>query len=116
MAENNDENMYGMLAHLSPLIISAISGGGLGFIGPLIIYMMRKEKNDKSVENAKNALNFFITFAIIAIICIVLSWLIIPIILLAIAGIIALIWSIMGSVKANNGEVYKYPICINFIK
>ena len=43
-------------------------------------------------------------------------WLIFPLFLLAAAGIANLVFAIVGGIKANNGEVWKYPLSFSFLK
>lgn len=99
----DDEKLWGMLAHLSPLI-------GLGFIGPLIVMMMYKDKSKFVEENAKEALNFNLTALII----------IFGGMLLCGIGIlyapVAMIFSIIAGLAANKGEKYQYPMTIRFVK
>jgi uncharacterized Tic20 family protein len=46
-----------------------------------------------------------------ALICVVVGW-----VLVIAVAISNLILVIVGAVKANNGEFYRYPMCIRFIK
>jgi uncharacterized protein len=108
----NDENTMGMLAHLLGIFT--------GFIGPLVIFLMKKDTGGFAAGEAKEALNFQITLAICYLPCIVLSC--IPIIglifSLGIVGIwiAGLVFSILGTLAANNGQPYRYPIAIRLVK
>ena len=105
MAELNDNSM-GMLAHLLGILTS--------FIGPLIIFLIIKK--GKAKENAKHALNFRISVLIYFGISAILMLIFVGIFLMWAVGLFALITGIIGSVKANGGEVYTYPLEIQFIK
>lgn len=112
-APTQDEKTWGMLAHLSGLVASFV---GLPFLGPLIV-MLTKGKESKWVEmHAKEALNFQITMTAVIWIGILGSCLIVPLILAIIAGVGALILSIMAGLKANNGETYRYPATVRLVK
>lgn len=49
-------------------------------------------------------------------ICAVLSIILIGLLLMPIVGIAALVFSIIGGIKANGGEAYRYPFAIRLIK
>lgn len=104
-APTQDERTLGMIAHLITFISS--------FIGPLVIYLIKKDESPFVAEHAKESLNFQIT---VAIICGVLIVTLIGILLLWIVGIIALVLVIVAGLKANEGKPYKYPFCIRLIK
>ena len=105
-------------------MIGHLSGIVAGFIGPLIIWLINKEKTDKVWLNdqAKEALNFNITMAIIAVVLLLITVLTLGIgIILAVpAGIIIgiawLVLVIMATIKSNEGERYRYPFCLRLIK
>jgi len=99
-------------------MIGHLSGIVAGFIGPLIIWLINKEKADKGWLNgqAKEALNFqitiFIAYCVAALLTIVLiGMLLIPVILIA-----NLVLCIMAGMKANEGVDYRYPFAIRLIK
>ena len=97
-----------MLAHLLSIFT--------GFIAPLIFLLVNKDKKGFVYENAKNALNFHISLVIYYGICFILVFILIGFILLPALGIFALVMEIIGSIKSYEGEVYKYPLAIPFIK
>ncbi|HOI18516.1 MAG TPA: DUF4870 domain-containing protein [Candidatus Woesearchaeota archaeon] len=108
--KENNQNVLGMLSHL--LIFVA------GFVVPLIFYLIYKEdKANKFVsENARHALNFCISLFIYWIAVFVLSFVVIGIFLMPVLGIFAFVVVILASVKSYKGEIYKYPLEIEFIK
>jgi uncharacterized protein len=112
-APTQDEKTWGLLAHLSGLISGLV---GLPFLGPLII-MLTKGKESKWVEmHAKEALNFQITVTGIVWIGVLLSCLIVPLIIAMIVGLGAMVLAILAGIKANNGEMYRYPATLRLIK
>ncbi|HIJ10469.1 TPA: DUF4870 domain-containing protein [Candidatus Woesearchaeota archaeon] len=107
------DNTQAMLPHLLGLFTS--------FIGPLVLYFVNKEKNDPIVmANTKHALNFHLSLMIYAIGAFILT----VTIILAIIGIpllfaieiLGLVTGIIGSIRGYKGEVYKYPLEIQFFK
>jgi uncharacterized Tic20 family protein len=113
---NKDARMWGMLCHLISL-----SGyiTGLGYIlGPLIIWLIKKEEFPFVDDQGKESLNFQLTILILAIAASVLTVITCGVggILLAAIGIVQIIFVILASVAANNGEYYRYPFNFRFIK
>jgi uncharacterized Tic20 family protein len=113
---------WNMLCHLSAL--AGFVGIPLGnILGPLLVWQLKKNEFPSVDTHGKAALNFQITITIAvavgAAIAFVLSffcigYLLFPIVMLiALAG---LIFAIVAGIKANNGETYKYPCSIEFIK
>ena len=102
-----------MLAHLSGLIAMLL--GGLSFLGPLIVWLVKKDQSPFVADQAKEALNFQIA-ATIAIYVSALSVLIcVGLILVPVVVIGAIIYSIIGAMEANKGVAYRYPYTFRFI-
>ena len=99
-------------------MIGHLSGIVAGFIGPLIIWLINKEKADKGWLNgqAKEALNFQITVAIAWLIAIVLSFLLIGFLLYPVIMIGNIILCIIAGMKANEGVDYRYPFALRLVK
>ncbi|MGM0621559.1 MAG: DUF4870 domain-containing protein [Bacteroidota bacterium] len=109
-----DEKLWGMLTHL--LALSVFVGIPLGnVVGPLIIYLIKKDEYPFVEEQGREVLNFQITWSIIFIISTVMIIVGIGILMLIGFGIAWLVLVILGSVAANRGESYKYPLTIEFI-
>ena len=103
----SDEKTMALLAHLLGIV--------LGFIGPLIIWLLKKDESKFVDYHGKEALNFQLTMLIGYIIGYVLTFVLIGICILGIVWIVAIIFSVIAAVAANNGEYYRYPISIKFI-
>ena len=99
-------------------MIGHLSGILAGFIGPLVIWLINKDKTDKGWLNgqAKEALNFQITIAIAWIAAIALSVLLIGFLLYPVILIGNIILCIMAGMKANEGVDYRYPFAIRLVK
>jgi len=100
-----DEKSFVVLMHASQFLSS--------FIAPLIMWLMFKDKSRLVDENGKNILNFQISIAIYSLI---LCLTCIGIALLPFIGIVVVIFIIIAIVKALNGETWKYPFTVRFIK
>ncbi|MGL4173686.1 MAG: DUF4870 domain-containing protein [Actinomycetota bacterium] len=104
----SDQRTWALLAHLSVLI--------LWFIGPLVIYLVCKDRGPFTRRHSANALNFQIILTIFIFVNLILMpitfgiWSLIggPLIIISLIG--ALVTLIMGAVAANQGQEYKYPL------
>ena len=109
-----EERTWGMLAHLA-----ALSGyiTGIGFIvGPLVVWLIKKDESDFVDDQGKESLNFQITVFIFYIISFILAFVVIGIFMLIALGLIQLILVIVAMIKANDGVRYRYPINFRFIR
>ena len=109
-----EERQWAMFAHLSALVGFLIPFGSV--IAPLVIWQIKKNEMPFVDDQGKEALNFQITVLIAAVIGIVLCFVLIGLLLLPIIGLAALILTIIGGIKANNGEAYRYPFALRLIK
>lgn len=118
MYKNQDEQLWSLLAHLSALLgfLFSFLGFAGGFIGPLIIWLIKKDQSYIVGESAKEALNFNITFTIYSIIAYFTVFLLIGFILVPIVYVVWIVFIIIGSVKAYQGQHYRYPLTFRFIK
>ncbi|MCX6219348.1 DUF4870 domain-containing protein [Spirosoma sp.] len=110
----SDVRMWAMLAHLS-----ALTGlfTGIGFIiTPLIVWQIQKDKSAYIDYHGKEAVNFQITIALVSAVSFLLMFVLIGFVLIWIVGIVWLVFTIIAAIKANNGEYYRYPLTIRFIK
>jgi uncharacterized protein len=97
-------------------IISHISIPFFGFIGPLIAYLVYKDRSEWLKQVTTEALNFSILYSIAYVISVILTAVVIGLILWPLVFIAALIFCILGTIAANKHEFYKYPVNIRFIK
>ncbi len=120
MVDNNhnsglapDEKTYGMLTHLSALLFFVLPSFG-NVIGPLVVWLLKKDQSDWIDRQGKEALNFQISITIYSIIAGILVVALIGLLLLPLLFIFWLIFVIIASVKVSNGEEFQYPLAIRF--
>lgn len=107
-ASNDDRNLA-MLTHLSGIIFS--------FVVPLIMWLVNKDKPEKAflTDQSREALNFQITLVFAYIIGTVLTIILIgPLISLA-AWIAAVVFGVVGGLKAKEGVAYRYPFALRLV-
>ena len=115
-----------MFAHLSALLGGLLTYGWAGsvgfFIGPLVIWLMKKDTMPFVDDQGKEALNFAITVSLACVVLMILTIMtlgigaLLTIPLFMVIGIASLIFVIMAAVKANEGVRYRYPVSIRLVK
>ncbi|NLX66155.1 MAG: DUF4870 domain-containing protein [Bacteroidales bacterium] len=106
-----EENTYLMLMHLTQFAGAIVPLAG--FIVPILMWTTQKDSNSNVDTHGKNILNAMISYAIYAV---VLCVTVIGIPVAVVLGLLFAIFIVIASVKANNGEYWKYPFTIQFIK
>ena len=112
--QQQDERMWAMFCHLSAFAGYIVPLGSI--LGPLIIWSIKKEQFPAIDEHGKEALNFQISIALYMIISAILIVIVIGIFMLIALWVFQTVMIIIASIKANNGEYFKYPLSIQFIK
>jgi uncharacterized protein len=105
---STDDRNIALLVHLGTLF-------GV-FLVPLIVWLVKKDESEFVAEHAKESLNFQISLILYIMASAILVFIIIGIFLLFAIIILSLVTVILASVAASKGEMYKYPLCIRFIK
>ncbi len=111
---SDEDKMMAMLAHLLPIVA--------GFVGPLIIWLVKKDSSKFVEDQAKEALNFQLVMLIGWVLCIVLTVVtcgfgaILTVPLMVVLMVVVIIFAIMAGLKAKEGEWYRYPFNIRMIK
>lgn len=104
----NEERLMVMLIYILSFFTS--------FIGPLIIWLVKREDSTFVDRGGKNYLNFLISYIIWTVVSLVLMLIIVGFVLLPVLAILNLVFTIIAIVKASNGEDYLPPLSIRFIK
>jgi len=114
-APKSGQYTMGMLCHLLSLVgLLGVPFGNI--LGPLVIWLVKKDQDAFVDDNGKEVLNFQISVTIYGIVCGLLIFAFIGILLLPILIIAVVIYTIIGALKANEGVLYRYPLTIRFLK
>jgi uncharacterized protein len=105
---------WAMFLHLS--LLAGFIAPLVGLVTPIIIWQIKKNDYPELDVHGKIVVNWLISALIYGAIGTILTFILIGIPVLIALGIIAVVFPIMGGVKANNGEIWKYPLTITFIK
>jgi len=104
----SDERMFALFAHIGGVFFS--------FLVPLIIWLVYRDRSRFLDDQGKEALNFQITLAIAYVVGAVLAIVLIGFLIIAAAGIYAIVGAILAAVAVNRGDNYRYPWAIRFLK
>lgn len=112
---SKDEQTWGMLCHLS---------GIAGWVGPLIVWLIKKDEYAMVNREGKKALNFqitiFIAWVALFVFSIVLGFILPVFFFFAflpwLVYLVSLVFTIVATVKTSNGEEYNYPVSFKFIR
>jgi len=81
-----------------------------------VVWLIKKDEYPRVDEQGKESMNFQISMAIYSLISLLLVFVLIGFVLLIAVVVFDLVYVIIASVKAQQGESYKYPMCIRFIR
>ena len=109
-----EQKQTGMFLHLSQLANVILFP--LGIIAPILIWQIKKDQMPELDAHGKMVVNWMISSTIYAIVSLVLILLLIGIPMIIAVGVISVVFPIVGAIKANNGELWEYPLTIKFLK
>lgn len=120
-APSHEEKQWALFAHLSALL--GLFTCGLGaIIGPLVIWLIKKDTMPFVDDQGKEALNFNITVAIAMAVLLTVGTILMVILIgflfyfaAMVLGIVWLVFVIIGTIKASNGEAYRYPMTLRLV-
>ena len=110
--DSSDEKMWGMFIHLSQFCGYIVPFAGL--IAPIVLWQIKKEESPVIDIHGRIVVNWIITAFILAVLFGLLSFVFIGIPLLFALALVGIIFPIVGGIKANSGETWKYPCSIEF--
>ncbi|WP_422114689.1 DUF4870 domain-containing protein [Brachybacterium sp. UNK5269] len=122
---DSDSKLWAMFSQLAVILGHIVSWGFLGWVGPLIIFLVYKDRSRFARFHAAEALNGAITvviaqvvlsiaIGIFGIVTLSFGWLLFP--LVGVPALVQLVFAIIGAVKANKGEYWNYPANIRLVK
>jgi uncharacterized protein len=126
---SSDTRNWGVAMHLGGLGAGALSAASLGFLAPLIIWLVKRDDHPSLDHHGKEALNFQLTVLIAVVVSalLVVPALIIGIltlgiglVLMALVALAALVlWIVLpiqGALAASRGEGYRYPLTLRLVR
>ena len=114
-APTENERTWGMLAHLSAFVGLVIPLVG-SVLGPLAVWLARRDQSAFVALHAKEAINFNITVALAAVVCALLMLVFVGFLLGTALFVAWLVMTLVAAIKASEGETYRYPFSLRFIR
>ena len=109
-----DERQMGMFLHLSQLAGMLVPFAGI--VLPIVIWQTQKDKIPGIDAHGKMVVNWMISVAIYSVASIVLMLVLIGFLTFLAVIVMGIVFPIIGAVKANDGELWEYPLTIKLIK
>jgi len=110
---SDEERTWGVLAHAGGFAGLAVPFGNV--VAPLVVWLAYKEESRFVDENGVRALNFQVTWSIILLVTALSVLIAVGVVLFPLALLAWLILTVLGTVKASEGEVYDYPLTVQFV-
>src|SRR5258707_863879 len=105
----SDERLLAILSHLLAIV------PGIGILGPLVIYLLKKDESSFVAANARESLNFQLTIIILWIISFILMLVLVGFLLIWLVNILNTVMVIIATVKAAENRIYRYPVSLRLI-
>ncbi|MBD2428075.1 DUF4870 domain-containing protein [Phormidium sp. FACHB-1136] len=109
-----ESRMWASLAHISAFAGLVFPFGSV--LGPLLIWLVKREEMPFVDDQGKEALNFNISMTLYMVVSILMIVVLVGFLMI---GVLALIWAvlvILAAVRSNEGIPYRYPLTIRFIQ
>lgn len=103
-----DEKTWSILVHLGGIVFA--------WLAPLIGYIVLKDRGPFVRAHSVAALNFQLTLLIAYVVGVVSSLFFVGIFLLLAAAVVGVVFSVIAAVAASNGQYYRYPLAIDFVR
>ena len=112
-----EEKNWAMMSHIAAFVALVPLIPVIGMVlGPLVIWLLKKEEMPLVAENGVEALNFNISMFIAYCVALILCFILIGIPILIGLVIFHFIVTILAAIKASEGGVYKYPFGLKLVK
>ena len=113
MDSSFNEKQWILLSHLSGFAGFIFPFGNI--LGPLLVYLLKKDQSTAVAEHAREALNFQISITIYYIIAGILIFVIVGGFIIAILVVLQIVLMIKAALEADKGGFYKYPFTFRFL-
>lgn len=115
-----EQRSWAMACHLAALSV-LVTGIGI-VLGPLIVWLVKKDEMPFVNDQGKEALNFNLTLCLLGVVLglfVLITFGIGALLVLPLSILIGVLWlivTIVAAIKANDGEYYRYPFALRLIK
>jgi uncharacterized Tic20 family protein len=103
-----DQRLWATLAHLGGLLF--------GFLAPLVVFLVTKDRGPFIRSQAAEALNFRITVDVGLLLSALLTIVLIGLVGLVVIFVGSTVLQIVAAIAANRGEDYRYPVNLRLVR
>lgn len=111
--DDRDERQWLLALHLSQLANFAIPPAG--FVAPIVIWRMKRDESPRIDAHGRMLTNWIISYVAYFLASLTLTLVLIGFPMLWALGAVAVVFPIIGAVKAADGRLWKYPGTIGFL-
>lgn len=105
---SQDDKTLGIVMHVLCLV-------GFPLIGPLIVWLIKKDQSAYLDQQGRELLNFQLTYLLYGFLAFLLCFVFIGMLLLPVILVATFVLTIIGIVKAAEGTVYRFPLTIRLL-
>lgn len=110
---SSDERTWAILAHASAFAGFFVPFGNI--LGPLVVWLIKREESQFVDANGKQALNFQITWTVIIVFALFSLLVGVGLVLVPIVALAWVILVVLATVRASENEVYDYPLTVDLV-
>jgi len=110
---SSDERTWGVITHAAAFVGFAVPFGNV--LGPLLVWLIKKDESRFLDANGKQALNFQITWTILIVISLLTLLIGIGLIIVPVVMLAWLIFVVLAMIRASENQVYDYPLTIDLV-
>jgi uncharacterized Tic20 family protein len=107
-APTQDEKNLALIMHVLSLV-------GFSLIGPLIVWLVKKDESAFIDAQGRELLNFQLIFLIYFLVSFVLCLVLVGFFLVGGLALASLILTIIGLIRATEGKIYRFPVTIKML-
>ncbi|WP_339122923.1 DUF4870 domain-containing protein [Pseudonocardia sp. D17] len=108
----SEDRNWAMAAHVGSIVTAWFA---LGLIAPLVVLLLRGDASPFVRRHAVESLNFQINAFVLTIVFALLMFVLVGFILLPVYGVFYLVCVVIATVRASNGEEYRYPLTVRLV-
>lgn len=112
--QTTEQKQMGLFLHLSQFANVILFP--FGIIAPILIWQMKKDEMPALDAHGKMVVNWMISSIIYGVVSFILMFVLIGFLTGLAVWLMMIIFPIIGAIKANNGELWEYPLTIKFLK
>lgn len=117
---SRDDRTLAVVAHVSTIAAMVLSAGWLSFVGPLVVWLLFRDRSELVRRSAAGSFNFNVSLWLATVAAYVLAFTVIglpvAIVIWIAVAVLTVVCHVLGAVKASKGEVYRYPFSLSLLQ